>query len=120
MIAPAEFVINPSGRIEVMLGTHLVGVVEPWDGMQGRHGGSRVGAYFQITLPIDGHSGMKRPTASVAIARRLVLQRLADWFAAAGPCCQPLAEALALQAEDERQAQCAPSLFPRRVGALHR
>jgi hypothetical protein len=111
MIAPAEFVIRPSGRIEVMLGQHLVGAIEPW------HGAPKIEAYFWITLPVDGGASPKCPATSVALARRLILLRLAHWFEAAGPFFHAVGETLAMQSEEERSALEAPSLFPRKARA---
>ena len=102
---PATFVINPSGRVEVMLGKQLVGIIEPWDGGQIRNGFGRIEAYYWITLPIDGGHGRKFPTSSVNRARRLILHRLSEWFEAAGDLFAPIAEVLAAQAELEREAR---------------
>ena len=101
---PALFVANPSGRIEVMLGLHLVGVIEPWDGPQIRNRLGAIGAYYWITLPVDGGYSAKRPATSARIARRHILRRLAEWFEAAGPAFFEVALVLSAQAEDERAA----------------
>ena len=104
MTEPATFVSNPSGRIEVMLGQHLVGTIDPWDGPQIRAGRDKIGAFYRITLPIAGGPATVRPARSIGLARRLILHRLADWFDAAGPLFAPIAETLAAQAELEREA----------------
>jgi hypothetical protein len=65
-MSPATFVINPSGRIEVMLEKHLVGVIEPWHGGQIRNGMGHIEAYYWITLPVDGGNGRKYPVSSVS------------------------------------------------------
>lgn len=113
MIDLATFVINPSGRIEVMLGRQLCGVIEPWDGPQLRSGMGRIGAYCYTSLPVDGGAGQKLPATSVQAARHLILRKMAHWFDAAGPLFQMIAEALANQAQQEREAAMAPSLFRR-------
>jgi hypothetical protein len=100
MTQPVEFHIQPSGRIEVMLGIHQVGVIEPWN-ERGCYFG-KIGAHYRINLP-EART-MPRPATSVQVARRLILHRLAQWFDAAGPLWAPMAEALALQAESERSA----------------
>ena len=92
MTEPAVFHINASGRIEVMLGMHTIGIIEPWEGSR------RINAYYWMIF--DGKT--RHPATSTKIARRLILHRMAEWFEAAGPCCHPLAEALSLQAEGER------------------
>ena len=107
MTLPATFVICRSGRTEVMLGNHLVGVIEPWDGGQIRNGLGAIEAYYWITLPIDGGYSRKFPVSSIDKARRLILHRLSDWFEAAGLLFVPIAEVLAAQAELEREARSA-------------
>jgi len=97
----AEFVTQPSGRIQVVFGMHTVGFIEPYDAVC-RGGSCNVGAYFWIALPLDGGGSPKRPAANVRIARRLILHRLAGWYEAAGPEFSRIASALALQAESER------------------
>jgi hypothetical protein len=97
-----EFHIQPSGRIEVMLGIHMVGVIEPWCERSSYFG--KIGAHYSVTLPECGRT-MPRPATSVQVARRLILHRLAQWFDAAGPLWAPMAEALAIQAESERSAR---------------
>lgn len=103
MTQPVEFHIQPSGRIEVMLGIHQVGVIEAWC-ERGSYFG-KIGAHYSVSLPDDGGRTMPRPATSVQIARRLILHRLAQWFDAAGPLWAPMAEALALQAESERSVR---------------
>ena len=99
MMMPADFQINPSGRIDVVLGIHRVAVIEPWHGPQG-------GAHYFLFNDRD-----RSHARSVQMARRLVLQHLAQWFEAAGEMFWPIAEALARQAEEERGAENAPPLF---------
>ena len=97
MTEPAIFVEKPSGRIEVMLGVHLIGVIEPWPlACQGRNLG-RVGAHFSIMLPEDGPRS-PFPATSVSTARRLILGRLSAWFEAAGPLFASTAAELGMQA----------------------
>lgn len=91
MTDPAEFVINRSGRIDVVLGHHTIATIFPYLG----------GARYRVMLP--GREGA-RLVRSIGVARRLVLHMLADWFDAAGPAFSPVAEALAAQAELEREA----------------
>lgn len=98
-----EFHIQPSGRIEVMLGIHRVGVIEPRDDEFGGCTFGRAGAHFRLYLEND--RTMPRPATSVQVARRLILHRLAQWFDAAGPLWAPMAEALAMQAEGERSVR---------------
>jgi len=105
----AEFVINRYGSIEVMMGTHLIGAIEP------RPDEGKIGAYYRILLP--SKRATPYPATSVEVARRLILQRLADWFGDAGPSFYPVANALALQSEDERAALESPPLFPRQTKA---
>lgn len=103
MSQPVEFHIQPSGRIEVMLGIHQVGVIEPWaEELRGRNHFGKIGALYRLYL--DEGRTMPRPATSVQVARRLILHRLAQWFDAAGPLWAPMAEALAIQAEGERSA----------------
>jgi hypothetical protein len=97
----AEFVVQRSGRIEVMLGAHLVGVIEPWAFGGGRRFGE-VRAHYRMLLG-EGRAS-PRGASSVGVARRQLLHRLAEWFDAAGPLFAPAAEALAAQAELEREA----------------
>lgn len=98
MTEPADFHIQRSGRIEVVLGTHVIGTIEPWDGATARNSLGTIGAYYWTFF--DG--GRRHPATSPRIARRLILHRLAEWFEAAGPHCQSLAEAFSIQAEGER------------------
>jgi hypothetical protein len=98
MTEPAAFHINPSGRIEVVLGIHRIGIIEPWDGGQAKNSFGKIGAYYWSIF--DG--GMRHPATSTKIARRLILHRLSQWFEAGGPFAQSLAEAFSLQAETER------------------
>lgn len=91
MSEPAIFAIHLSGRIEVMLGAHVVATIYPHLG----------GARYRLLLP--GRDGA-RIVKSVPTARRLVLHMLTDWFDAAGPMFAPVAESLAAQAELEREA----------------
>ena len=91
MIEPATFEIHRSGRIDVMLGRHLVATIYPYQG----------GARYRVMLP--GRDGA-RLVSSVGKARRLVLHMLADWMEAAGPLFAQAAETLASQAELEREA----------------
>ncbi len=122
MTAPADFTTDETGRIEIKLGSQLAGIIEPWDGPQFRTGAERVRglgrihAYFWITLPIDGGTDSKHPATSPKAARWLVLKALSQWFENAGPLCHAQAQALALQAELERDALQAPALFR----AVHR
>jgi hypothetical protein len=104
MTEPVTFAVQRSGRIEVMLGNHLVGVIEPWDSVNIRNSLGRIGAYWWITLPVDGGYSAKHPATSTRKSRRLILHRLAEWFDAAGPMFAPIAETLAAQAELEREA----------------
>lgn len=98
---PATFVTNKDkSRIEVMLGTQLVGVIERWHPDKPRDHG----AYYWITLPINGSPDVKRPAARMTTARRLILSRLAGWFDAAGPEFSHIATSLERQAEGEREA----------------
>lgn len=113
MTDPATFIILPSGRMEIMLGTQLAGIIEPWDGPHIGTGHGHVGAYFWITLPIDGGSDVKRPAPSPQVARWLILKKLADWFDAAGPLFGYIVETLAAQAQMEREALDAPALLRR-------
>lgn len=103
MSEPALFVANPSGRIEVMLGKHVVGMIEPWDGPQVRNGLGAIGAYYWIMLPVDGGGSPKRPATSPRAARRLILCRLAEWFEAAGPVFCEATMMLSVQAEMEAE-----------------
>ncbi len=115
MTAPADFTTDETGRIEIKLGAQLAGIIEPWDGAQIRNAmvdpWQSIHAYFWITLPIDGGADAKHPATSPKAARWLVLKALARWFEDAGPLCHAQAQALALQAELERDALQAPALF---------
>ena len=91
MTEPVTFTVQRSGRIEVMLGAHVVATIHPHLG----------GARYRVFLP--GRDGA-RLVHSVGKARRLVLHVLADWFDAAGPLFAPAAETVAMQAEMEREA----------------
>lgn len=101
MTEPATFVIrNGTERIEVMLGAHVVGTIDPWEGVQRYASFGIIGAYYSTIF-----SGKQRwPASSPQAARRLILHRLAEWFEAAGPVFAPVAETLAAQAELEREA----------------
>lgn len=103
MTDPALFVINRSGRVEVMLGKWLVGIIEPWADLHGHSVLGRVNAYYWLTMPFDGAPMAKKAAPSTRVARRLLLHRLAEWFEAAGPVFAPIAETLAAQAELERE-----------------
>ena len=95
----AVFIINTSGRVEVTLGAHVVGTIEPWDGVQRQSSIGNIGAYYSTLF-----SGAQRfPASSPRAARRLILHRLAIWFETAGPLFSPIAETLAAQAELERE-----------------
>jgi hypothetical protein len=87
----AEFVILPSGRIQVMVGIHVVGTIEPYLG----------GARYRLHLP--GNDRL-RLVDSVAKGRRLILHILAESFEAAGPEFQSAAASISAQAESERAA----------------
>ena len=92
MTEPATFVTDQkTGRIEVMLGLHVVARITPLSD----------GARYHIKLP--GPDGA-RLVDSIGKARRLVLHMLADWFLKAGPFFGPVAKSLAAQAELEREA----------------
>ena len=96
-----DFHIQPSGRIEVMLGIHQVGVIEPWhEDLRGTRCFGKTGALYRLYL--EESRTMPRPATYIAVARRLILHRLSQWFDAAGPLWAPMAEALAMQAESER------------------
>jgi hypothetical protein len=87
----AEFVILPSGRIQVVVGLHVVGAIDP----------DRQGARYRLHLP--GNDRL-RMVDSVAKARRLILHILAEWFEACGPEFQAIAVSINAQAESERAA----------------
>jgi hypothetical protein len=61
MTEPALFTVQRSGRVEVMLGRHVVGFIEPWNGPQRRGGSGPIGAYYWIVLPIDGGGQCEAP-----------------------------------------------------------
>jgi hypothetical protein len=88
----AEFAILPSGRIEIMIGVHVVGIIYPL-----------VAGRVRYSLALPDATGA-REVDSVAKARRIVLHVLADWFDACGAEFRPIAAALAIQAESERAA----------------
>lgn len=91
MTLAAEFHEQPSGRIEVKIGVHVVGTIyRPAAGT----------VRFSLMLPdVAG----PRLVESVGKARRLALIALADWFEACGPEFGSIASALAAQSETERE-----------------
>jgi hypothetical protein len=101
----ATFIIDQVGRIEVMLGTHLVGVIEPE-----REG---TAAIYRVLLPVNGAVEKYRRAPSVQMARYLVLAKMIEWFSNAGPVFEVAAGDLMLQAHEEKQAAEAPSLLAR-------
>jgi hypothetical protein len=86
----AEFVILPSGRIQVVVGVNVVATIYP-----------PASGSVRYSLALPGMEGA-RLVDSVPKARRIVLQRVADWFEACGPGFLPVAEAIGAQAESER------------------
>lgn len=106
MSEPALFMVNVCGDTEVWFGERLVGMISEWaEALRSeRKIVGEVGAYYQVFLPIDGSTDIKRPATSVRVARRLILHRLADWFGKAGPMFDNIVQALTAQAELEREA----------------
>lgn len=105
MIDPVQFIIRPSGRIEAMLGNHLVGIIEEWPTGNRRGLLGTVNAHYRITLPVDGATPVSpRGATSIKAARRQLLQWLAGWFEAAGLHFAPICEAIVSQALEERDA----------------
>lgn len=96
-MTPIEFHTLPSGRIEAMLGRHVVGVIMP------HNMGRKVRAYYSLRLPVEGTPMMPKPATSNAMARSNMLFSIADWFDCAGPLFDGLAVATRIQAEQERR-----------------
>jgi hypothetical protein len=103
MTEPAHFLINPSGKIEVMFGAQLVGIIEEWPSeLQRRRSNlGDVRAYYWLVI---GDDQTRHPASSTTIARRLILHRLSEWCFAAGAYFEGAARGLAAQAERERVA----------------
>lgn len=93
MTDPIIFVSLPNGRIEAMLGKHLVGVIEP----------NADEPYYRVLLPVAGGPDRCRPLMAGQSTRRLLLHRLATWHREAGPLYAAMADALDAQAEMERE-----------------
>ena len=90
----AEFITTSFGRIDVTIGSHVVATIRP-QGKTTRYG---------FVLPnLEG----ARETASIAKARGIVLQKLADWFRDLGPSGSASAVLLDMQAETERRSATA-------------
>ena len=99
MSEPVTFSTNKrNGRIAALLGDQVVGEIEPW---HGDHSGN-YGCYYWITLTDGGERDICHPAPTLHDAKWLLLQRLGDWFAQAGPFCAALSQALAQQAGRER------------------
>lgn len=103
-MTPILFHTLPSGRIEAMLGRHVVGEIVPWNM------GSKVKAHYSIRLPVEGSPTMPRPATSLAMARSNMLFAIADWFDCAGPLFDGTATATRIQAEQERYRASALSV----------
>lgn len=95
-MTPIEFHTLPSGRIEAMLGRHVVGIITPWNM------GRRVKAHYSISLPIESRAMMPKPATSMRMARSNMLFAISEWFDCAGPLFDGLAVATRIQAEQER------------------
>lgn len=87
------FAILKNGRIEAMLGKHLVGVIEP----------NVAEPYYQVFMPLNGAPDRRRPLMPGQPTRRLMLHRLAQWHRDAGPLYDALVDVLNEQAEQERE-----------------
>lgn len=90
-----------SGHIEVMLGTQLVGTIQPCEDPH-KLAPLGISACYSLKLPIDGSPGRDRAAANVTMARRQILYRIAEWFESAGISFRPIAYAVRAQAEAER------------------
>lgn len=90
MTLAAEFHEQPSGRIEVRVGVHVVGTIY-----------APAAGTVRFTLTLPDASG-PRLVDSVGKARRVILIALADWFDACGPEFGSIASALAAQSDSER------------------
>lgn len=92
MTIAAEFRELPSGRIDVLIGVHVVGTIYP-----------PAAGTVRYSLALPTAAG-PRLCSSVGMARRLILMVLADWFEACGPEFCPIASALKAQSDAERIA----------------
>ena len=110
MTDPATFVINASkDRIEVMLGSNLVGFIE-----QERRDTSAV--LYRLLLPIDGAPGRYNRAPSTQQARAMILCRMVEWLNnASGEAglFDGVASLVEAQARREKEAAEAPGLFVR-------
>lgn len=95
---PVTFVDKRNGRIAAVLGERMVGEIEPWHGDRS----GNYGAYYWMMLTDDGERDICHPASTLHDARYLLLRRLSDWFAQAGPFGAVLSAALARQAGAER------------------